>query len=390
MGLDGLVNVECENGLELEVFRRFDPSTIQNAVEINRERVGNSSLRFSSDFWTGDYAMYTVEDEEAFLYLGRRETNPILERLKDEDRLMRHILNVLSHPIRSIFELLGSMRGDYRLRPEEIKRVVNSVRTRDTIKLSYSDFSSNLEFECLYRDDLTRFRIPLVNLSGSPSKGGLNHVQKKIAEQLLGSMEKRDGETFSDFEKCSRMFMDELRHHDRMDGGEPRDYITVNVLTPRYIRRRVKEGGAIVRPCMLNRVNWNPSYGATFDATGAHPQYYKDSKTGTPYPRAAVGPMGRANIRGILLPVAKEVEKKRSFWRFAPPSALSVVVFLELLSFGYYPRTQEALYDGSLHQAYARLFVERREYRDKDDSLGRILGSYQEFKLDVISELASE
>ena len=74
MALQRLVNVQ---GPLAETVPQIEPGTWQESAEITSARRDHRDLR-DKWFFTADFAMYTVENDGAILYLGGREPNPIL------------------------------------------------------------------------------------------------------------------------------------------------------------------------------------------------------------------------------------------------------------------------------------------------------------------------
>lgn len=74
--------LDVKTGVLVDVFPLFDDSTIQHAHELMTARRTDASLR-NLWFWTADFPMYRVEDKEAVLYFAAREQNLIFRDIQN-------------------------------------------------------------------------------------------------------------------------------------------------------------------------------------------------------------------------------------------------------------------------------------------------------------------
>ena len=72
--------LEIETGRLAETFPLFDASTIQHAYEINKDRITDKSLR-NRWFWTADFPMYRVENEDSVLDAIERKDYTALKQI---------------------------------------------------------------------------------------------------------------------------------------------------------------------------------------------------------------------------------------------------------------------------------------------------------------------
>jgi len=149
------MSLESITGPLAEAYKQFQPDTILHASEIMNERRTNEKLR-EQWFWTADSALYTVEEGEAILYFGNRDTNLIFENINEATKQLRETNN-------------------YRPEQADVERVINSVETGQTLRLNLSDLKLDR-----YNSEWSYFKI-------STSKyNKLNDSQRAFAEKVFG------------------------------------------------------------------------------------------------------------------------------------------------------------------------------------------------------------
>ena len=210
MALEGLVN---EFGPLAKTVPLFEPGTWQESAELAKERITDIELR-NIWFWTANFVMYTVENDEEFLYFGGREANPIFNNIAEAARQLTEEQN-------------------YKPTAEGIKSVLDSVKTGQTLRVKLSDLQlQGKDAEWRY------FEIDTANWQN------MNDAQKLFAGRVYGSMKERtDPKTkqkTSDFAE----YMAEL-------SKAGKSTTRVNVLNPEYVKGHVPKDGAIARTCRL-------------------------------------------------------------------------------------------------------------------------------------------
>lgn len=196
MALEGLVN---EKGPMAETYPKLDANTIQYAFEITNERRDNEALR-RQWFWTADSSLYRIEEDEAVLYFGGRDTNSVFKNIEDATE-----------------QLLKS--NNYRPGTDDIKAVIDSEKTI-RIKLSDLDLKK-------HSDEFSFFKI------NTSDYGTLNQTQRALAERVYGQGD--------DFIKNMEMLAQAGKKSTR-----------VYVLNPEYVKANVKGDNAIARACWLD------------------------------------------------------------------------------------------------------------------------------------------
>ena len=73
-----VLNLENIVGTLLQSVQQTESGTWRTSAEIMTERRTNTDLR-RQWFWTANFALYRVEDGEAVLYFGGRESNVMRE-----------------------------------------------------------------------------------------------------------------------------------------------------------------------------------------------------------------------------------------------------------------------------------------------------------------------
>ena len=186
----------------LKTAPQFEPGTRRHADQITDERrTAEERLRRelrNQWIYTADSAVYTVEDGEVFLYLGREPTNPVLNNIEE-----------------AVEQLLKT--GNYRPKPADIEAV---VKAEGTLKVKLSD----LELQRL-NDELFHFEINTADYSS------LNVKQREVAERVYGGR---------DFIKNMKMLN---------EAGIINTIIYV--LNPDYVKKNVPQNGAIARASRL-------------------------------------------------------------------------------------------------------------------------------------------
>lgn len=174
--------------------------TIRHADQIATERRANPGLR-NNWFYTADGALYTVEGDNAVLYLTRGSSNPILK-----------------NPQAAASQLLGA--GNYIPSQEDTAAAISSP---DTLKIVLSELGLQK-----HSDEFSYFEIN----TGKPDK--LNPVQRKMAERVYGQ-----GNDFS-------------LNTDMLKGEGNISSTKIYVLDPEYVKQHAKDGNAISRACGLH------------------------------------------------------------------------------------------------------------------------------------------
>lgn len=211
-----------EFGSLADVVPRFKKGTWRTSVELSKERVINEKLR-DIWFWTANFGMYTVEDDEEFLYFGGRPANPIFNNIVEAARQLREEQN-------------------YKPTADEIKLVKDSVKAGHTVKVKLSDLGLIVD-----TDEWSHFSIDVNNWQG------MSAVQKLFAERIYGSMQERvdqkTGQKTSDFAE----YMSQLS-----EAGKK--VVNVYVLNQKYVRAHVPKGGAVARACRLDDFGLNSAF----------------------------------------------------------------------------------------------------------------------------------
>lgn len=198
----------------------FELKTIQHADEITTERRTNLALR-DFVFYTADYAMYELEGDDAVLYLGRVDTNPIFGNLEESTTQL-------------------SRNGNYR--PSEAE--AEAVREADTtlkVKLADLELWGRIHDFCSFEIDTAHWS----NL--------LNDSQRKVAERVYGSMEEKEDEggTYSEFGRNMRM----IRR------GATRRF-NIYVLDESYVKTHTKKGPVVRAALLMSHFRQGSSFSA--------------------------------------------------------------------------------------------------------------------------------
>ena len=85
MTLENLVNIQ--GGLA-ETYPQLDSNTIQHYAQIMNDRRTDKDLR-RKYFWTADFPMYVLEDDEVVLYIAGRENNLIFKNIEEATSQLR-------------------------------------------------------------------------------------------------------------------------------------------------------------------------------------------------------------------------------------------------------------------------------------------------------------
>ena len=186
---------------------QFVPGTIQHSDQItNERRTAKEPLRTelrNQFFYTADSAVYTVKKDEAFLYLGREPTNPVLNNIAE-----------------ATGQLLAT--GNYRPKPADIEAVINAP---DTLKVKLSGLRLQKN-----NSEWSYFEINTANYDN------LNPEQRRVVERVYGQGD--------DFIQNMRML--------RGNEGKPIIGKTrVYVLNPDYVIKNVPQDGALARASWL-------------------------------------------------------------------------------------------------------------------------------------------
>ena len=159
--------------------------------------------------------MYTIEDNDEFLYFGGREANPIFDNIGE-----------------ATTQLLENQ--NYKPSEEGIKAVVASVQSGATLKVKLSDLE--------LKGDNEEWRYFEINTADYDS---LNKSQRALAERVYGQG--------NDFVENMKMLNEE-------DISTAKIY----VLNPEYVKKNIEAGKALARACWL----YNFGGISSFDANG--------------------------------------------------------------------------------------------------------------------------
>ena len=192
-----------------ETYPKFNPSTIQHSDEITNDRRADKSLR-KKRFWTADFPLYRVEDDDVILYLARRENNLIFENIEKATKQLIKENNYF---------------------PEEQQDIETVINAESTLKINPSDL--NLK---RFDDEWCYFEI------NTEEYDELNKAQRAFAERVYGQGNK--------FIENMKMFKDSGINTTR-----------IYVLNPDYVKKQNKP---VARACRLN----NFDYGSRFGALG--------------------------------------------------------------------------------------------------------------------------
>lgn len=207
MTLDELIS---KQGPLAETFLLFDENTIQYASEITKARRDNRELR-SNWFSTADSSLYRIEAGEVVLYFGQRETNLLFRNIKSAtEQLLKN--------------------NNYKPSKEEIKSVVDSVESGNTLKIKLSELELKGD-----NDEWLYFEIRVINYES------LNSIQRVFAEKIYG---KED-----DFKKNMKMFKDAKI-------TTPQIY----VLNPEYVKKNVEKDSALVRGSSISYFDYESNF----------------------------------------------------------------------------------------------------------------------------------
>lgn len=201
------MKLENRVGKLVEIYPQLDPDTIQQSDEITNDRRTDEDLR-KKWFWTADFAMYTIENNEVFLNLAARENNLIFQNIEKATK-----------------QLIKN--DDYVPEKEDIETVIKS---KTTLRTKLSDL--NLENDS---HEYSHIYIDTLNYIIS------NQEQRKIAERVYGQGD--------DFKNNMKMFK-----------SAGIDRTRIFVLNPIYVKNHVKEGSAIARVCWLNSFDCNSDF----------------------------------------------------------------------------------------------------------------------------------
>ena len=242
MTLDNLVN---KQGMLKDTLPLFDPATIQHADQITTNRRTDRELR-NKWFWVADHAMYTIEDGEEILYLGRGHTNPIFANIEQATEDM----------VRT---------GNYEPSTEAIAAVKSAD---DTLRAKLSDLELRR-----YDNEFSFFEIDTKNYDQ------LNEAKRALAERAYDSGE--------DFVRTMEMLA---------EAGIKKT--KVYVLNPDYVADHVTGEGAISRACYLYSFS-DDSY---FNAGDGDLNYRDGSLRGVPLVAAGAQKTEFFGAEGTTLP----------------------------------------------------------------------------------------
>ena len=226
--------LENRIGTLAELYPQFKEGTWQTSAEITNDRRTLKDEEKKQElkdtyFYTANFGMYTIEDNDEFLYFGGREANPIFDNIGE-----------------ATTQLLENQ--NYKPSEEGIKAVVASVQSGATLKVKLSDLE--------LKGDNEEWRYFEINTADYDS---LNKSQRALAERVYGQG--------NDFVENMKMLNEE-------DISTAKIY----VLNPEYVKKNIEAGKALARACWL----YNFGGISSFDANGRSVDNANNSLRGVP------------------------------------------------------------------------------------------------------------
>ncbi|MGV8087243.1 MAG: hypothetical protein ACP5N1_06455 [Candidatus Woesearchaeota archaeon] len=177
-----------------DTIKKFYPTTIQHARDIQKERYTNSKL-LGKGFLTGDLPVYTLEDDYVILYLADREHNLILRNIDNAKDALKH-----SH--------------NYYLGFDEMDEIINA---KSTIKVNLDNMLLN-EFDS---EESYLFIRTSNNDKTTPVRQIISPLRKPLIEKLHGCED--------DFKNTMNML-----YHNGIE------YTRIILLNPSYVRETLE------------------------------------------------------------------------------------------------------------------------------------------------------
>jgi hypothetical protein len=191
-------------------FKQLEPDTFQTSAELTTARRTKEELR-NRWFFTANFTLYDVEDDDAVLYFGGREANPILNNIDD-----------------ACNELIN--KRNYRVPEEDKQAVIKSVESGQTLRVKLSDLN--------LKGNEQEFRYVEID---TKKYDDLNDAQRAFAEKVYDG-----GDNFVQNMKMLR--------YERV--RKTRIY----VLSSDYVKEKVTSGNPVARAGWLYNVNGNSCF----------------------------------------------------------------------------------------------------------------------------------
>ena len=205
--------IETKIGSLAELVPQFESGTCFTSAELTNERRTAMALK-DRWFYTANFALYAVENGNAFLYFGGKKNNPIFNNFEEASK-----------------QLVNN--GNYVPSKEEMESAKESAVRMNLEDLCFKQYDNQFSF----------FEIDSKNYDS------LNATQRLFAEAVYGQG--------NNFVKNMNFF-----------AQTGMVFSTVYALNKDYVMKNVQNDGAIVRACWL-------SYSSTFSRFYAN--YYRVS-----------------------------------------------------------------------------------------------------------------
>jgi DNA-binding Lrp family transcriptional regulator len=202
----GLTNVPCPLD---SAYEQLVPETIQEAHEIQRERIKGTDL-MSEWFITGDGNVYNIEKGEAVLYFTNTALNPVLKQ-------------------ENIAEAVSQIRqtGNYKVKADDFSLIQRAAAKKNGGAKQYALSDLNLT---RHDDEWSFYEIDTAKYDK------LNKTQRAFAEQVHGK---------------EKQFENVMREMRKAGITKARVY----VLNPEYVQNVAKDGA-------VARVGWLDYFGS--------------------------------------------------------------------------------------------------------------------------------
>ena len=211
---------------DIRSIAKFVKGTWQSSAEVTKDRITEKSLR-DEWFYTNNYALDDIEDNDAFLYFGSKDDS--IFRKDTIDEAFNQLIN-------------GKVNHYYKPSVEDVAKAKQS-----SLRFRISDLELKFDNEF---DRRGYIEVDTFDLTGRNFK---TDSQRKFAEAVYGSMS-ADETGKSDYIRAMGML------NDYCNGTKT---ARICVLRKETVLRDAKDG-AVARACWLNNFD-NNSYFVAFD-----------------------------------------------------------------------------------------------------------------------------
>lgn len=262
------LDIITKHGKLLDIFPFYDRYHIQHADEVLADMSkdvmdkGIHSEMLKNDYFTADFAMYTVENGIAYLYLARGKDNLLFDNIAEACKQLSSNKNYKITERKDIDSVINS--------DTTLRFFISDLGLKSYGREEYGTFDFTVDNPYLH---LHAAQMPLVErIFGKGQVFEASMRMLKIAGSGYINVYDILRSRITDVSELTKMLDNNMRCDDKAH---------INLLNADYVKRNVPEGGAIARLCMIGKLYNNTILGISREEV----RFYMDRPLNIEYER---------------------------------------------------------------------------------------------------------